>query len=122
MKIRKYLFVLLLMFLSVSNSMMAQQRRPIDSQHPLWFIHVDVWYQADPQKIIDLIPEEIRPYVCLNLSIVVRIMTKIQVCIRSLKMHSRPISLGARFASKTVCGSHASRHRVVIRIFQIMTS
>ena len=47
----------------------AQERRPIDSRHPLWFIHVDVWYKADPQKIIDLIPEAIRPYVCLNLSL-----------------------------------------------------
>ena len=47
----------------------AQTRRPIDSQHPLWFIHVDVWYKADPQKIIDLVPEDIRPYVCMNLSL-----------------------------------------------------
>jgi hypothetical protein len=69
MKKNIILFVSLLMLLFASNSMMAQQRRPIDSQHPLWFIHVDVWYQADPQKIIDLIPVEIRPYVCLNLSL-----------------------------------------------------
>ena len=69
MKKNIILFVSLLMFLFASNSMMAQQRRPIDSQHPLWLIHVDVWYQADPQKIIDLIPVEIRPYVCLNLSL-----------------------------------------------------
>ena len=56
---------LLLMMLTVT----AQERRPIDSRHPLWFIHVDVWYQAAPQKIINLIPEDIRPYVCLNLSL-----------------------------------------------------
>ena len=47
----------------------AQTRRPIDNQHPLWMIHVDVWNSADPQKIIDLIPEDIRPYVCMNLSL-----------------------------------------------------
>ncbi len=47
----------------------AQQRRPVDNEHPLWLIHVDVWYQADPQKIIDLVPEDIRPYVCMNLSL-----------------------------------------------------
>lgn len=47
----------------------AQQRRPIDNRHPLWMIHVDVWNAADPQKIIDLIPEDIRPYVCMNLSL-----------------------------------------------------
>ena len=76
MKIRKYLFVLLLMFLSVSNSMMAQQRRPVDSQHPLWFVHVDVWNSADPQKIIDLIPDDIKPYVCMNLSLSCQFDTK----------------------------------------------
>ncbi|MDE6551494.1 MAG: glycosyl hydrolase family 98 [Muribaculaceae bacterium] len=47
----------------------AQERRPIDNQHPLWLVHVDVWNAADPQKIIDLIPEEIKPYVCMNLSL-----------------------------------------------------
>ena len=47
----------------------AQQRRPIDSKHPLWLIHIDVWNSADPQKIIDLIPEDIKPYVCMNLSL-----------------------------------------------------
>ena len=63
------LLVLALLMLSAALPGVAQQRRPIDSQHPLWFIHVDVWYKADPQKIIDLIPEDIRPYVCLNLSL-----------------------------------------------------
>ena len=48
---------------------LAQQRRPIDSRHPLWMIHIDVWNTADPQKIINLVPEDIRPYVCMNLSL-----------------------------------------------------
>ena len=47
----------------------AQTRRPIDSRHPLWLVHVDVWNKADPQKIIDLIPDDIKPYVCMNLSL-----------------------------------------------------
>ena len=47
----------------------AQQRRPIDSKHPLWLVHIDVWNAADPQKIIDLIPDDIKPYVCMNLSL-----------------------------------------------------
>jgi hypothetical protein len=51
------------------SSMSAQQRRPIDNQHPLWMIHIDVWNAADPQKIIDLIPDDIKPYVCMNLSL-----------------------------------------------------
>ena len=52
-----------------STAASAQQRRPIDAQHPLWLIHIDVWNTADPQKIINLIPEDIRPYVCMNLSL-----------------------------------------------------
>lgn len=47
----------------------AQQRRPVDNQHPMWLVHVDVWNQADPQKIIDLIPADIKPYVVMNLSL-----------------------------------------------------
>ena len=66
---KKYLILFVVALLSAVQSLTAQERRPIDSQHPLWFIHVDVWYKADPQKIIDLIPEDIRPYVCLNLSL-----------------------------------------------------
>lgn len=46
----------------------AQERRPVDSRHPLWLVHIDVWNNANPQKIIDLIPADIKPYVCLNLS------------------------------------------------------
>lgn len=47
---------------------LAQQRRPIDNKHPMWLVHIDVWNQADPQKIINLIPEDIKPFVVLNLS------------------------------------------------------
>ncbi len=66
--VMKNLLALMLLCASVLT-VSAQSRRPIDSQHPLWFIHVDVWFKADPQKIIDLIPEDIRPYVCMNLSL-----------------------------------------------------
>ena len=60
-----FFFFLFYLFIS---SVAAQQRRPIDNEHPMWLIHVDVWNTADPQKIIDLIPAEIKPYVCMNLS------------------------------------------------------
>ncbi len=67
---RKLYFILALMALVHSSlEMSAQERRPIDSRHPLWLIHVDVWNKADPQKIIDLIPDEVKPYVCMNLSL-----------------------------------------------------
>ena len=65
---KKSLLLALLLPLFAFNLLSAQERRPIDSRHPMWMIHVDVWNTADPQKIIDLIPEDIRPYVCMNLS------------------------------------------------------
>ena len=65
----KRLLTILLLALWVGQATMAQQRRPIDNEHPLWLVHIDVWFNADPQKVIDLIPEDIRPYVCMNLSL-----------------------------------------------------
>ena len=60
------LAIILMMFVQNAS---AQSRRPIDNRHPMWMIHIDVWNNADPQKIIDLIPADIKPYVCLNLSL-----------------------------------------------------
>ncbi len=57
------------LFMMCGTSISAQERRPIDSKHPMWLIHVDVWNKADPQKIIDLIPASIKPYVVMNLSL-----------------------------------------------------
>lgn len=62
-----FLSLMLIFFSSIEIS--AQERRPVDSKHPLWFVHVDVWNKADPQKIIDLIPDEVKPYICINLSL-----------------------------------------------------
>lgn len=44
-------------------------RRPISPDHPAWLIHIDTWNTPDPQAIIDLIPEDIRPYVIFNISL-----------------------------------------------------
>lgn len=43
-------------------------RRPISPSQPAWIVHVDVWFQADPQKVVDMIPEDIRPYVIFNIA------------------------------------------------------
>lgn len=62
--------IIMALMLCISTlSLTAQERRPIDSQHPMWMIHVDVHYRSDPQKIINLVPEDIRPFVCFNLSL-----------------------------------------------------
>ena len=68
MKRTTLLFLLAALFIG-SMSLSAQERRPVDSRHPLWLIHVDVWNKADPQKIIDLIPDDVKPFVCMNLSL-----------------------------------------------------
>lgn len=47
----------------------APLRRPISPQQPMWLIHIDTWNYADPQKIIDLIPQDIRPYVVMNIAL-----------------------------------------------------
>lgn len=43
-------------------------RRIIDPDHPAWFVHIDAWNSPDPQAIINLIPEDVRPYVVFNIS------------------------------------------------------
>ena len=73
---KKFFTLLTLLMIALVQTAMAQQRRPIDNQHPLWLIHIDVWNAADPQKIIDLIPDDIKPYVCMNLSLSCQFDTK----------------------------------------------
>ena len=64
-----YHLIFAILFLMNGVGVGAQERRPIDSKHPLWLVHIDVWNKADPQKIIDLIPNDIKPFVCMNLSL-----------------------------------------------------
>ena len=73
----KYLYrICLVCLLLAGQHMAAQERRPIDNRHPLWLVHIDVWNSADPQKIIDLIPEDVKPFVCMNLSLSCQFDTK----------------------------------------------
>lgn len=44
-------------------------RRPCSSESPMWIVHIDSWNYADPAKIIDLIPEDVLPYVVFNISL-----------------------------------------------------
>ena len=96
MKKSKYILITLIFILAATLAS-AQQRRPVDSQHPMWLVHVDVWNQADPQKIIDLIPDDIKPYVVLNLSL---------SCAydKELNIHQRPQNAISSYKSwATVC-------------------
>ena len=72
---RKLFTILLILLFSLTAffrleaSSQAPIRRPISPQQPMWLIHIDTWNYADPQKIIDLIPADIRPYVVMNISL-----------------------------------------------------
>jgi hypothetical protein len=50
-------------------SVNASMRRTISPSQPMLLIHIDAWNYADPQKVIDLIPADIRPYVVMNISL-----------------------------------------------------
>ena len=42
----------------------------------MWLIHIDTWNFPDPQKIIDLVPIDIRPYVVFNISLSINMIAK----------------------------------------------
>ncbi|MEL4891433.1 glycoside hydrolase family 98 domain-containing protein [Xanthomonas protegens] len=44
-------------------------RRPLSPRQPMFLVHADTWNSADPQKIIDLIPADLRPYTVLLISL-----------------------------------------------------
>lgn len=53
----------------ISASAAGNFRRVVSNESPMWIIHVDSWNYADPEKIIELVPEDILPYVVFNLSL-----------------------------------------------------
>ena len=53
---------------AITASAASTLRRPVDNEHPMWIVHIETWNTPDPQKIIALIPEDIRPYVVFNIS------------------------------------------------------
>lgn len=61
-------FAWLLLVLAV-NVQATELRRPVSPNQPMWLVHIDTPQYADPQKIIDLIPNDIRPYVVMNVSL-----------------------------------------------------
>ena len=69
-KTQALFFLLLVVFaqFSAHAQYSTPLRRPISPDQPTWFVHIDTWNFADPQKIIDLIPPDIRPYIIFNIS------------------------------------------------------
>lgn len=72
-KVVKGIIVFIVILFVDYNTLYAQQdfslRRPISPEQPMWLVHIDTWNYPDPQKIIDLIPKDIRPYVVMNISL-----------------------------------------------------
>ncbi|MBO4451029.1 MAG: glycosyl hydrolase family 98 [Bacteroidaceae bacterium] len=52
-----------------ANAQTSNLRRPISPSQPMWLIHIDTWNTPDPERIIEMVPEDIRPFVCFNLSL-----------------------------------------------------
>lgn len=44
-------------------------RRPLGPESPMYIVHVDTWVNADPEKVVAQIPEEILPYCVFNISL-----------------------------------------------------
>ncbi len=65
------LLCILLISVVLQSTVSAQTplRRPISPDQPIWLIHIDTWNYADPEKIIDLVPDDIKPFVVMNISL-----------------------------------------------------
>lgn len=68
-RVPAYLLFLVACVLAVPVMGQSAVRRPVSASQPMIMIHADVWNTADPQKIIDLVPADLRPYVVLNISL-----------------------------------------------------
>ncbi len=44
-------------------------RRPLGPDMPMYIVHVDTWVNADPEKVLEQIPEEMLPYCVFNISL-----------------------------------------------------
>lgn len=78
-------------------------RRPISAQEPAWIVHIDTWLYPDPQKVIDMIPADVLPYVIFNLSFSVEGMnagklTKVEYAYETAKSWIRTCAMNRVWA------------------------
>lgn len=70
---RRFVLCLFALFsmltLCTKTSFAAELRRPVSPEQPMWLIHLDTWNYPDPERIIELIPEDILPYCVFNISL-----------------------------------------------------
>lgn len=60
---------LLLLAFTMSAGAVQPIRRPVSPTQPMWIFHIDTWNIPDPEKIIQLVPEDVRPFVVFNISL-----------------------------------------------------
>lgn len=65
---KRFLTFLVLLLSGLTAMADAPLRRAISPTQPVWLVHIDNWNDADPKKIISLIPDDIKPYVVFNVS------------------------------------------------------
>lgn len=66
------LLILVTLLLSASGASAQAEsrlRRTISPDKPMFIVHIDTWNTADPERIIEMVPKDILPYVCFNLSL-----------------------------------------------------
>lgn len=68
---RKILLTLLVFLSALATTANAEQtlRRTISTDKPMLIVHIDTWNSPDPERIIEMVPKDILPYVCFNLSL-----------------------------------------------------
>lgn len=71
LKNRKVLLLLfsLFSFGLINAQTYAPLRRVVSPQQPMYQVHIDTWNWPDPQKFIDMIPDDVKPFVVFNLSL-----------------------------------------------------
>lgn len=66
-----FLTMLLVLFVVITSKAddVATMRRQVDVNHPMFIVHIDTWNYPDPEKIISLIPEDVKPWCVFNISL-----------------------------------------------------
>jgi hypothetical protein len=101
---RRFVLSLLLLLLSIASAgAKCTLRRTLDSRHPMWLHHIDVWNAADPQKIIDLNSADISP---MSSSIFALLPVRTEKNVYKMRRTpSSPTSRGPASAASTISGS-----------------
>ncbi len=57
------------MTVNAAEEPQSNLRRPVSNEQPMWIVHIDTWNFADPEAIIKLVPDDVKPFVVFNISL-----------------------------------------------------